>query len=132
MANSWGWYVHMPGQWAKTTVKSLRSIKGLAWRTRWSRGSRQVVFVLVIDQDAIGGAFGIVELAIAQRPEKGRQPRQSQPQGNGYQEQQAVHLTARARRSELAMTTSELADIAAAAINGVSIPASARGTASTL
>src|SRR5690554_3366749 len=93
-------------------------------RLRRRRGkARGDSVVLVVDQDAVRRPFRILELAVAQRPEKGRETCQAQSHGNRDQEQQSVHLTARARRSELAMTTSELPDIAAAAISGVSKPA---------
>src|SRR5690606_35590785 len=97
-----------------------------------SRAGELTSVVLVVEQDAIGRAFRIVELAMAQRPEKRGEPREAEAERNRYQEQQAVHLTALASRSELATTTSELADIAAAAISGVSRPATASGTANTL
>lgn len=97
-----------------------------------SRAGEVTSVVLVVEEDAVGRAFRVVELAMAQGPEEGGKAREAETERNGYQEQQAVHLTALARRSELATTISELADIAAAAMSGVSKPATARGTASTL
>ena len=87
---------------------------------------------VLVDQDAVGGAFGVVELAMAQGPEERDEPGEAEAERDRYQEEQAVHLTALASRRELATTISELADIAAAAISGVSRPASASGTARTL
>src|SRR5690606_19579475 len=107
-------------------------IAGSSDRAARRMGTGLTSVVLVVEQDSVGRAFGILELAVAQRPEERREAGEAQSERNGDQEQQAVHLTAFASRSELATTTSELADIAAAAISGVSIPASASGTASTL
>src|SRR5690606_30631798 len=64
--------------------------------------------------------------------EKYRQPQRAHAQRDGYQQGKAAHLAALARRSELATTTSELRDMAIAAISGVTSPASASGTATTL
>src|SRR5690606_11274568 len=60
-----------------------------------SRAGELTSVVLVVEQDAIGRAFRIVELAVAQRPEKRGEPRETEPERNRYQEQQAVHLTDR-------------------------------------
>lgn len=87
---------------------------------------------VIIHQDTLRGAIRIVELAIAQRPEKGRKPNQAQPQRQRYQKKQSVHRAALAKRKELAMTSSELIDMAMAATNGVTMPAIASGTASIL
>lgn len=95
-------------------------------------GERGAAHSVLVYQDAVGGAFGIVELAVAQRPEERHEAEETEAQRNRDQEQQAVHRTARAKRSEFATTTSELADMAAAAISGVSRPAMASGTARTL
>src|SRR5690606_22206410 len=89
-------------------------------------------FVLVVDEDARGGALWILELPAAQRPEEGRQAGQAKAEGDRDQEQQAVHRAERISRSELATTMSELPDMATAAISGVTSPAMASGTAITL
>lgn len=96
----------------------------------WPGRSRSIF--VVVDQDAVGRPFRILELPIAQCPEKGSEAGKAQSQRNRDQEQQSIHRTVLAKRSELAITTSELADIAAAAISGVSIPESASGTAKIL
>ena len=56
----------------------------------------------------------------------------AQPESDGNEDEQRVHLAAPARRSELPMTTSELNDMAIAAMSGVTAPASASGMASML
>src|SRR5690606_3510671 len=97
-----------------------------------SRAGEVTSVVLVVEQDPIGRAFRIVELAMAQRPEERGKPGEAEAERNRYQEQQAAHLTALASRNDWATTTSDLADVAAAAISGVSRPATASGTANTL
>ena len=87
---------------------------------------------LVLDQDAQRGAIKIVELAAAQRPEKGPQSKQAKPQRNRDQDQDACHFAAPFNRKALATTMTEEPDMASAAINGVTIPMIAIGTAMTL
>ena len=79
-----------------------------------------------------GGPVEILELAALQRPEEGPQPDQAQAQRDRDQHRQPVHFAALARRSELPITSSELVDMATAAISGVTRPAIASGTASRL
>ena len=94
-------------------------------------GSAGVVF-LVVEQHALGGAFQVIELTAPRRPEKACQAEQSQPQSDRDEEDEAVQRAPRARRRELPTTMRELSDIATAAINGVTSPATASGTATTL
>ena len=88
--------------------------------------------VVFLDEDAVGGAVEILELARAHGPEEYAQASQAHQQGNRDEEGKTAHRAARASRSELATTTRELVDIARAAISGVTSPASASGTASRL
>ena len=67
----------------------------------------------------MGGSVEIVELSVAHGPKEGGEAKTSHHQGEGNEDQQPRHRAARASRSELAITTNELADIASAAISGV-------------
>lgn len=95
-------------------------------------GSDYRFFFLVVDQDTVRRAFEVVELPVAHGPEEHREAPKTQRERNGNEETETSHPVTLAKRSEFATTTSELSDIASAAINGVTIPASASGTAITL
>ena len=88
--------------------------------------------LIVIDQDALSSAVEVFELALAHRPEERREAEQAHAQRDRDEEGETAHLVALARRSEFPTTTSELSDIATAAISGVTSPASAIGRATTL
>ena len=90
------------------------------------------LIILVVDKDPLGRPVEIVELTLAHRPEKRRKPQRSKAQGDGYQKCQTGHCLAFPKRSEFPTTTMELSDMAIAAINGVTNPASAIGTAHRL
>ena len=75
-------------------------------------------------------AFRIVILAASHRPHKGRKRSKAQDQRAGDEYDQIVHR--RLQRPALRITTSELVDIAMAAMSGVAIPATASGTAIAL
>lgn len=89
--------------------------------------------MIVFIEDALRGAFEIVELTAAQRPEESGQSQEAENHGQGNQKQKAVHhFLPRARRIALPMTRIEEDDIAIAAISGVTSPAIANGTARRL
>ncbi len=88
--------------------------------------------ILMIDEDPQSRAIRIIELPAPQRPEKRRQSRQTERQGNGDEQEEPVHWTAQRSRSEFATTMSELEDMASAAMRGVTKPPIASGTAKTL
>ncbi len=95
---------------------------------------RSPIVFLVIDKDAVCRTVEILELAVAHGPEKQDKPGATQKQRDRNKEDQDVHVACltRASLSELPTTTSELRDMATAATSGVTKPASASGTASTL
>ena len=66
------------------------------------------------------------------KPEEPTEPKQPEAQRNGDEEGQPGHCAALPRRSELPTTTSELSDMATAAISGVTRPEIASGTARIL
>lgn len=88
--------------------------------------------VVLVDEDARRRSVGIIELPVTQRPEERGQAGKAKQKRDWQEEQQPGHRAALARRSEFAITMTELIDMAAAAISGVTIPAIASGTASTL
>lgn len=91
-----------------------------------------IIRTLVIDQDTQRSAIEIVKLSAAQRPEKGPQSEQAQAQRNGDQDGYARHLAAPFNRNAFATTMTDEPDMASAAINGVTIPMIAIGTATRL
>ncbi len=93
---------------------------------------RALFVILIVDQDAVGRTIEIFELPVAHSPEKHRQTEYTEAKSNGDKEEKPGHRVDLASRSELATTTSELSDIAIAAIRGVTSPARASGTARTL
>jgi haloacetate dehalogenase len=101
--------------WARATVVAVM-------RTRF-----------VVEQDAVCGAIEVLELAILERPQERAQPEQTQKQRGRYQIEETGHGArlrwCKASRMAFSVTTSEDADIAAAAINGVTRPATASGSA---
>ena len=79
---------------------------------------------IVIDEDSVGRSLEVLELSAPECPEEGGKPEQAHSQGNrkknGDARQRACPIrVARTSRSELAMTTSELVDMATAASSGV-------------
>lgn len=90
---------------------------------------------LIVGDRPPGGAIEIVILAVLERPEKGRKAERAQRDRERHQIEQdfhqAVSLCRRARKA-LSITSSDEVDIAAAAISGVTRPATASGTASAL
>lgn len=86
----------------------------------------------MLDQDAVGCPFEILELSDLQRPEKGGESGQTHEERDWQQDRNARHFVDLASLREFAMTISELVDIAAAASKGVTKPRIARGTASAL
>jgi len=97
-----------------------------------SHAAAPSVIPIILDQDTHGGAVEILELAIANRPEECRETRKAKAEGERDEQQDAVHRTAPLNRSALATTNSDDPDIAAAAINGVTWPRIASGTAIAL
>ena len=88
--------------------------------------------LVLVDQDTERRTVEIVELARANRPEKGGQRGKAEAERERDEQGEAVHRAARRRRRALATTSSEDPDIASAAISGVTRPAIASGTARTL
>lgn len=87
---------------------------------------------IVVDENADCGAVKVVILAGTQRPEEKGQSAQPEQQRTRDEDGETVHRAARRRRSALATTIIEDPDMASAAINGVTTPATASGTAMTL
>jgi len=94
------------------------------------------MIVVIVAQDPVGIAIGIVELALSQHPEKRQQAKPAQKQRDGDKDDEHVHVglpfPAYFSRSAFNDTVMELADIAKAAASGVAKPAIAMGTATTL
>ena len=88
--------------------------------------------LFVVEQDAVGGAFHVVVLPGAQRPQEYRQPAAAKDQACTKQIEDDVHADRPRKRKLFAITSSEELDIAAAASHGVTKPAIASGTISTL
>lgn len=97
-----------------------------------SIGARSVVPTVI--QDSFGIPFGIVELMRPQGPDEGRQARRAQAQRNWDKHEQNLHEASSQSRNRRAfsVTETELSDMAKAAIRGVTKPATASGTATTL
>lgn len=94
---------------------------------------RSIIFrPLIVNQDAQRGAIQIVELAAAQRPEKGTKPQKTKPKRNGDEKGNSGHFAAAFSRKALATTITEEPDMASAAIKGVTSPMIAIGTAMIL
>ena len=74
---------------------------------------------ILVDQDTLRGTVEVVVLARAHRPEKCRQPSAAEQQRDGDKIGNCDHVAAERRRSALATTISDEADIASAAISGV-------------
>src|ERR1700731_4211082 len=91
---------------------------------------------LVTGDRAPGGALEIVILPAPQRPEKSEQADETKPERQRHQNDHHFHhalpLATRRARSAFSITKSEEPDIAAAAINGVTTPLIAIGSASRL
>ena len=92
------------------------------------------MLIFLVDKYAVGRTFEILELTIAHCPEKQDKPGTTQKQRDRDKKDQDVHgaCLTRASLRELPTTTRELRDMATAATSGVTKPASASGTASTL
>ena len=90
--------------------------------------------ILVIDKNTVCRTVEIFELTVAHGPEEQDQPGTAQKQRDRDEEDQHVQgaFLMRASRREFPTTTNELSDMAMAAIRGVTRPASASGTATTL
>ena len=86
---------------------------------------------VVVEKNAIRRAFHVLVLTAPQRPEENRQPATAEDETRPQQIQDDVHANLR-RRKLLAITSSDELDIAAAASQGVTKPATASGTISTL
>src|SRR5215475_1428828 len=90
---------------------------------------------VVIVENAQRRAFHVIILPARQRPHERREPGETQQQRHRHEIDQHVHATSlgRARtRSALSVTRMEEPDMAAAAMNGVTKPAIATGTAIAL
>lgn len=89
-------------------------------------------WTVLVDQDPKGGTVEVVELATRGCPEEGRKPGQTEQQRHGYEDGDDAHRADLTRRRAFATTRIDEPDIASAAISGVTRPATASGTASTL
>lgn len=85
--------------------------------------------MIVVEQHTVGGPVQVLVLPVPQRPQEHREPTQAKHQRRTDQQQNDIH--ARARKL-LPMTNSDDDDIAAAANQGVTSPATANGTISRL
>ena len=88
-------------------------------------------------QNTDGRALRVLELPGFQRPAEGRKPRKGQPGNAEKHENEDVHhtpplLSGPAIRRAFSVTTADEADMAIAAISGVTHPASAIGMTTTL
>lgn len=93
-----------------------------------------MIFEIVVEQDALGGAFGVLILTVLEGPEKGPDSEKAEQQGNRHQEQKSRHesFLPPASRRALRVTISDDPDMASAAISGVTNPIIARGAATAL
>jgi hypothetical protein len=91
---------------------------------------------LIIRNSAPGSALKIVILTAPERPEEPEQTDEPEPERQGYKDDEHFHQSLRcvARRAPraLSITSSEEPDMAAAAMRGVTNPATAIGTARRL
>src|SRR5690606_15825119 len=107
--------------------------RAVARRGVGGAGLRRQRFRIVVAQDVDGGRVQVLELALAHRPAEGPDGHAEQDQADRDQEQEDVHAASgRARRRALRVTASEDSAMPSAATHGVTRPAAARGTASTL
>ncbi len=83
---------------------------------------------VIVEQDALGGAVRVVELAVPERPEEGREPEEAQKKRGRDQVEQPGHRPRPSRRA-LPTTSSDEPDMQTAAIRGVARPSTATGTA---
>lgn len=95
---------------------------------RHARHSR-IICAFILDQYAQCRTVQIIKLPAVQRPEKCCKPQKTKAERNGYQKGDTGHFTAPFSRSALATTMTEEPDMESAAINGVTIPMMASGTA---
>ncbi len=99
-------------------------------------GSQRLV--VLVEEDALGRPVEVLVLARAQRPEERREPEAAERERDRDEDDQRAHpptrspAPRRARRSALRVTTIDEADIAIAAMSGVTRPAAARGAATAL
>ena len=104
--------------------KSLRGLQGAV--------SRQAV-ILVVDQDAVGGAVEIVKLPVVHRPEECGETQQPQNERRGNENHKSRYHGAPALSlSAFSVTRSDDDAIATAAISGVTRPTIANGMATAL
>ena len=82
------------------------------------------MIVKIRKQKALGIAFGVVKLAIFQRPEERQKPAKAQNQRDWDQPEQDCHFTLKA----FSDTRIDEVDIASAATSGEASPAIAKGT----
>ena len=85
--------------------------------------------VMIGPQVALRIAPGVVILPRPQRPQKRQEPEQPKPQRHRDQDDKNLHHF---NRMAFSVTVIDDSDIAAAAINGVATPTSAKGTATML
>ncbi len=104
----------------------------MAPSTRSGSRGRGVVGI-VVEQDSVGGAVQVVELARPQRPQKGPQPEDSEKEGDGNEKEEIVQRSLpRDSRKALTITAIDDVDMATAAISGVTCPETASGIVTTL
>lgn len=85
---------------------------------------------VVVQKDAFGGALGVVKLARSEGPEEGSKADQPHAQSDRNEEKKSCHDFPPERiLNAFRVTMMDEPDIASAAMNGVTSPASAIGTA---
>lgn len=143
-----------PSHPSRAEIGMTRSNRG-KYSSESSQGQAgSAAWLVAVDQDPLGGAIEILILAAPQGPQEPGQPKRSEEQGHRYEVGERRHedcasapmserLSCRAsctdafdtkpcRRSALPMTRRDEADIATAAISGVTCPRMAIGTATPL
>jgi len=95
-----------------------------------------VIVLLFVEKNAFSGPVKILVLASSHRPEEGEKAHETEKDGDRNEESEDLHQRGpfgrRPRRMALKVTSMELADMAIAAIQGVTRPAIATGTQAAL
>ena len=101
-------------------------------RASGTTGTTGSIDLFVVDQDTQRGAVQIVELLAVQRPEEGGEAGETKSQSDRNEDDKTGHRAAPRSLRALPTTMIEELDMASAATSGVTIPASASGTAKAL
>lgn len=96
----------------------------------WKIGGRALERLVIIIEDAMCRAVQVFVLVRIDRPQEAHKSKQSEPECNGNEVDDDVHASALLfMRKAFNVTISDEADIAIAAIKGVTFPVTAIGTA---